>query len=129
MMSYIPKYVLKRMIPQDAMKKVEGGGTLTMINMVATIPADQIPGSPLDIIEVKINGEEISKEDMAKVEVRIEGNTTMLPDIKELGTIPVNTTVTFFLPTDKFNVGEEVTVEVDVPIVSVHLEVTRTVTE
>lgn len=117
------------MIPQDAMKKVEGGGLLKMINMVATIPADQIPGSPLDIIEVKINGEELSKDDMEKIEVRMDDKKIMLSDIKEVGTIPVNTEVEFFFPTDKFTVGEEVTVEVDIPIVSVHLEVTRTVVE
>ena len=55
-MSYVPKYVLKRMIPQDGLKSVSGGIDITMHNLIATIPADQIPGDPLDLINVKVNG-------------------------------------------------------------------------
>ncbi|MHA1682734.1 MAG: hypothetical protein ACTSUE_17475 [Promethearchaeota archaeon] len=128
-MSYVPKYVMKRMVLQDAMKKVEGGGQLSLLNLVATIPADQIPGSPLDIMEIKINGEVLSKDEMKKIEITLDDKKIMFEDLRDAGTIPVNTKIIFFLPGDKFVVGEDVTVEVDIPIVSVHIEVTRTVCE
>lgn len=125
-MSYVPKYVLKRMIPKDAMKLVEGGIELTIINLVASIPADQIPGSPLDVLEIKINGDLLPKDAMEKIEIKMDDEKFMLPDLRDAGTIPVNTTVIFFLPTTDYNVGDEITLEVNVPIVSVNIEVTRT---
>ena len=115
------------MIKQDALKAVEGGGELKLINMVTNIPADQIPGDPLDIIEIKINGEKLSKEEMEKIEVRFDDQKIMMSNLQEAGTIPVNTEVKFFLPGNKFKAGDELTIEIDVPMVSVHMEFTRTV--
>ncbi|MHA1697316.1 MAG: hypothetical protein ACTSWN_00585 [Promethearchaeota archaeon] len=126
-MSYVPKYVLKRMIKQDALKKVEGGVEFTMINLVATIPVDQIPGSPLDILEIKINGEQLSREEMEKIVVEFNEQKVKLPNIMDVGVIPVNSVIKFFLPVEKYNAGDEIKVEIDVPIVNVHVEFTRTI--
>ena len=42
-MSYVPKYVLKRMIPNDAVKLVGDSVEVTLINLIMEIPASEIP--------------------------------------------------------------------------------------
>lgn len=128
-MSYVPKYVLKRMVPEDAMKKVPGGGELTLINMVANVPVDQIPGDPADIIGIKLNDKELTKDEISKIEVYVDDKKYMFNDLKDAGSIAVNTKLKFFMPGAEFNVGDELTITIDVAMVDVHIDITRTVTE
>ncbi|MHA1793244.1 MAG: hypothetical protein ACTSVI_11405 [Promethearchaeota archaeon] len=126
-MGYVPKYVLKRMVPQDAIKKVDGGLELSVINMIATIPVDQIPGDPIDLIEIKFNGEALSSDVMKKIELRFDDETYLLPNLVDAGTIPVNKTVVFYFPIEDYKVGDEITIEINIPIVSASVEFTRSV--
>ena len=126
-MSYVPKYVLKRMIAQDGLKAVEGGVDIAMHNIIATIPADQIPGDPLDLIKIKLNGSELSKEEKSQILVKFEDKSFKLGQIRDAGTIPVNTMITFHFPTTTVKAGEEVTVDIDIPEVNVSMSFTRTV--
>ena len=126
-MSYVPKYVLKRMVPQDAAKAVEGGIQLTILNLITTIPADQIPGDPLDIIEIKLNGEQLTKEEMEKITVTLDDKTIKFGNLQDAGSVPVNTKMIFFLPTDKLKAGDAVKAEIDIQMVNVHIEVERTI--
>lgn len=126
-MSYVPKYVLKRMIPEDAIKAVPGGIDITVSNMIATIPADQIPGDPLDLIHVKVNGTDLSKEAKAQISLTFDEKTYKLGAIRDAGTIPVNTIIVFHFPSTQYKVGDSVDIEISVPEVNTSLAFTRTV--
>ena len=128
-MSYVPKYILKRMIPQDALKKVEGGVELKMINMVTTIPVGEAPGDPVDLLEIKVNGELLTREQMLSIKVQWEDNNYTMENIRDAGTIPVNVELKFFLPYEAVEVGQNAKIEIAVPQFSVAFDFERTVSE
>jgi hypothetical protein len=116
------------MIPADSMKKVEGGVEMTVLNLITTIPADQIPGDPIDIIDIKVNGKELSAEEKKNIKITLDGDKEIqFSNLRDAGSVPVNTKMVFFLPSDDINAGDEVTVEINVEMVAVNIEVTRTV--
>lgn len=131
-MSYIPKYILKRMIPQDAMKAAEGGVEITLTNVISPLSVDEIPAGidPLEYLEVKMDGEEISAEELKGLKLTFEDTTIGIDNIEDaLGkTIPVGGQLKIFFPTDKISAGEEheveVTIKTDNPI---NIKVSRTV--
>lgn len=130
-MSYVPKYILKRMVAPDAIKKTEDGGSLTIVNMIMPLSADLAPtGKPLDFINVKINGQELTRAEMEAIEIHLDENTYTFDTLHEADTIAVGQTVTFQLHSDKFaglNVGDECTIEILVPEAGVNLKVARAV--
>jgi hypothetical protein len=126
-MSYVPKYVLKRMIQQDGLKKVEGGVQLTMVNVLMPIPLDQVPGEILEFLVIKIDGRELTKDEMSKMKIDLDGKLYTFNTLKEVLTIPVGAQVKFFLPTTEAKVGQEVKIEILVAAANVNIEFTRTV--
>ncbi|GAB4326586.1 MAG: hypothetical protein Kow0069_33180 [Promethearchaeota archaeon] len=128
-MSYVPRYILKRMVKEDAIKKVEGGGSLTLINMIMPLSADLAPsGNPLDYVQVKINDEMLNKEEMEAIEIHHKGGVYTFATLRDADVIAVGDEVTFVLKSDKWdalNVGDEVTIEIMVPEANVNLKVTR----
>ncbi|GAB4319906.1 MAG: hypothetical protein Kow0069_23590 [Promethearchaeota archaeon] len=123
-MSYIPKYILKRMVPADAVKAVEGGVEITFVNVISPLTVDEIPGDPLDYLEVKLDGDPIPREQLAKIEIRVPDqdlNLTMANMQDAVGkTLPVGGKLVIFFPTDQIKAGEthevEVTIKSDNPI-------------
>ncbi len=126
-MSYVPKYVLKRMVAQDGLKKVEGGVQLTLVNVIMPLPLDQVPGEVLDFLTLKVNGRELTKDEMAKVQIDWEGKNFTFMNIKDALTIPVGAQIKFFLPTTEVDVGQNVKIEILVPAVNVNIEFERVV--
>lgn len=126
-MSYVPKYILKRMIPEDGLKKVEGGVQLTMVNMITTIPVGEAPGEIADLLEIKVNDEPLTREQITGIEVSWEDNKYTMENIRDAGTIPVNVELKFFVPYPDVEVGQEVKIEIAVPQFSVAFDFVRTV--
>ncbi len=125
-MSYVPKYVLKRLFPEDAFKEVAGGVELLLKNILTTIPVDQIPGNPLDLIDIKINGVALTTDEKAKISIDFEGNKFMLGNIQTAGPIPVGAELKFFFPSS-MKKGDAAKLEITVDLVNVHIEVERTI--
>ncbi|MHA1338508.1 MAG: hypothetical protein ACTSRZ_01235 [Promethearchaeota archaeon] len=130
-MSYIPKYILKRMLPKDCVKSVAGGGIeITMINVISPIAIEEVPDNVLDYVEIKIDGKEISKDKLAKTTISFEDEIYTLENAKDaLGkTIPVGGTLKINVPDLGLNAGEEhefeVTIKTDNPI---NIKVSRTI--
>ncbi len=133
-MSYIPKYILKRMIPMDACKEVEGGVEISIVNVISPLSIDDIPADldPLEYLEVKIDGEAIPRDDLAKLKITSpdEGITITMDNIQDaLGkTVPVGGKLVIYFPTDKLKKGEEhevdLTIKTDNPI---NVKITRTI--
>lgn len=90
-MSYIPKYILKRMLPKDCVKSVEGGIEITFLNVISPITIEEIPDNALDYLVVSIDGEEISDDAKKGIEIEMDGETATVDNLKEyIGrTIPV----------------------------------------
>ena len=129
-MSYIPKYILKRMFPNDAFKAVEGGIEMTAVNVISPISIDEMPDDVLNYVELLIDGQALSKDIMAKTKITVENKTYTIENAKEFvgQTIPVGGTIKVFCPVTNIKAGEEhemkLTIKLDNPF---QIEVKRTV--
>ncbi len=68
-MSYIPRYIIKRMIPKDAVKLVGDNIVVEMVNVISPITVEGIP-PPEEVsqyLEVKADGEVILDESMPEL--------------------------------------------------------------
>ncbi len=115
-MSYIPKYIVKRLIPEDAVKKTADGISISIVNIVSAIPAGQIPGDPVEFINIKVNGIEITPEEKQNVGLLVEDAQYTLPTLRDAGDIPIGAKCTFTFPSDQYQVGDEITVDFRGPI-------------
>ncbi len=126
-MSYVPKYILKRMIPEDALKKVGNNVELKMINLITTIPISQAPGDIVDLLEVKVNGTDLTRDEKLKMGIKWGDKNFTLANIRDAGDIPVNAELVFSVPYANAVVGQEAKIEISVPQFSVTIEFTRVV--
>lgn len=107
-MSYIPKYILKHMIPADAVKAIPTGVQITAINVISPTTITEIPPEGvLDKVEFLIDGKPIADEDKARVQLSLADKTVVVSDLKALegATLPVGGTIVFVLPV-KLQPGE-----------------------
>lgn len=120
------------MIPENAMKAVEGGVEVTIINVISPINIDDIPENidPLEYLEVKIDGEIQPRDQLQRLVVTLGGRKYTWSNVLDARgeTVPVGGELKIFFPTDKVKAGEEhevdVTIKTDNPI---NIKVTRTV--
>jgi hypothetical protein len=128
-MSYIPKYILKRMLPADCCKAVAGGVEITMVNVISPISIDEVPDNVLDYVDVKVDGKALDTATKSKVAIEFEGQKYTLGNAKAVAgkTIPVGGTLKVFAPVSGLKKGEthkvEVIIKLDNPI---QIEVERT---
>lgn len=122
-MSYIPKYILKRMLPKDCVKAVgDGGVEITMVNVISPISIDEVPENVLDYVEVKIDDEPLPKDKMANIEIKFDDDVYTLNNAQDaLGkTIPVGGKLTITVPEVGLKAGDkhkvDVTIKTDNPI-------------
>ncbi len=102
-MSYIPKYILKRMIPKEGVRKVEGGVNIEVINVISPISIDEIPSDDLmNYVEVSVDGKMVEKEIVRKTKLIYQGKTYGVEDLRKLigTTIPVGDKINIFIPLD-----------------------------
>ncbi|MBD3352279.1 MAG: hypothetical protein GF364_12400 [Candidatus Lokiarchaeota archaeon] len=130
-MSYIPKYILKRMLPKDCVKSVEGGGIeIQMVNVISPITIDEVPDNLLDYVEVKLDGKDLPDETLNKIEISFEGEVYQLDNAKDaLGkTIPVGGKLNLKVPDLGLAAGEEHEVEVTIKTNNpINIKVKRTI--
>ncbi len=128
-MSYIPKYVLKRMFPNDCMKKVAGGIEVTMINVISPITAKEMPANIGDFLLAKVDGKPVPKEVLQGLVVRIDGKNYSEDNLCDLNgqTLPVGGTLTFFVPYDQAKQGEQHEIELDIKSTKFQFKLDRVV--
>lgn len=131
-MSYIPKYILKRMFPKDCVKKVEGGVKINMVNVISPLSIDDgIPDNAEEHIDVMIDGEIIGPEKKKEMTISVDDKTYSVDKAKEFEgvVIPVGGQVEVFLPVD-LSAGDkhqfDITIQTDNPF---HIKVDRKVQE
>lgn len=115
------------MIPENALKKVGDNVELKMINLITTIPISQAPGDVVDLLEVKVNGNPLSRAEKEKIGIKWGDKSFTLANIRDAGDIPVNAELVFSVPYASVRVGEEAKVEISVPQFSVTIDFTRVV--
>lgn len=124
-MSYIPRYVMKRMVAEDALKQVPGGVELSIVNQVATLPVDAIPGNPATFFTVKLNGKQLPPADMERIVITVDDTAYPLPKIQEATEIPTGAALKFFFPLEGVKMGEELKIELHVPEINADIELVR----
>ncbi len=115
------------MIPEDALKKVGNNVELKMINLITTIPISQAPGDIVDLLEVKVNDKDLSRDEKKKIEIKWGDKSFTLDNIRDAGDIPVNAELVFSVPYADAKVGEEAKVSISVPQFSVTIDFARVV--
>ncbi len=64
-MSYIPKYILKRMIPADAVSNTEDGWKVAITNVISPLSVDEVPDNVGDLFKITVDDKEIDKKYLA----------------------------------------------------------------
>jgi hypothetical protein len=135
-MSYIPKYILKRMFPPDSFKIVPGGLEVYMINVLTPLSVDNVPETGVEqYVEFNIDGNKISDDLKKKSIVTInydtpEAKSLTIKEAKSIENVimPVGSKLKLFVPITNVKKGEEHTF--DILIKTVHpfnVQVTRTI--
>ncbi len=109
-MSYIPKYILKRMFKKDCVKKVEDGVEIEMINVISPLSIeDGIPEDPWNSVDIRVDGKNLDVEAKKQATISVEDNTYSVAKAKEFEgvVIPVGEKVKLFLPVEGIEAGEE----------------------
>jgi hypothetical protein len=109
-MSYIPKYILKRMFPKDCVKAADNGVTVSMVNVISPLSIDDgIPDDAENHVDVNIDGKALDAETKKKLSFTIDGTTyTIAKAIDFQGVvIPVGGKIEVFLPGSDLKAGEE----------------------
>ena len=122
-MSYIPKYILKRMVPKDAVKKVENGIEIHMVNVISPLSIDDgIPDDAENHVNFKVNGEDLSPELKKQITFTLEGGDSYsIENAKEFEgvVIPVGGKLVISAPVTNVEAGEthefEVVIHTDNP--------------
>lgn len=133
-MSYIPKYIVKRLLPADCIKKVATGIEITAINVLSPGQIMEIPDNPKDILdafEVKVDGQLISDAIKKSLIITINDQTLPLSDLKKLEgqDLALGAIIKVFVPITSFNKGEEHLLDASLIKARspMHIEVKRTI--
>jgi len=137
-LSYIPKYILKRMIPPDAVKIVDDKLQIGIVNVISPLTVENIPDGDLSgYVDIKLDGELVVGEEKQsfaeQLELSFEGETSRLLDLKQHEGIvlPVGGNLTIIAPNLRnWNPGETHTVTVKLNLDNpVEIEVERVLGE
>ncbi|MHA1732833.1 MAG: hypothetical protein ACTSU5_12880 [Promethearchaeota archaeon] len=122
-MSYIPKYILKRMVPMDAVKATDNGFVIEVTNVISPLSVDEIPDDLSNLISFKVDGKELPVE---KFKLKHEDTVVdiMNPQSALGVTVPVGGKIEIIYEGGKLEPGThefEVNIQADSPV-SIKLE-------
>lgn len=132
----MPKYILKRLVPNDAVKLKDGIFSVDGVNVISPIPISELPESPRDVLTIEIDDRVVfspEKQELADdVRIMIEGEEFNIDTIKQAcgGTIPLGVKVRCEMP-NKFGFAVGETHKMKVKLGSVYpmeIEMERTIT-
>ncbi len=61
-MSAIPKYIIKRMIPEDAVKNTNYGWSMSIINVISPLSVTEAPENINDLFKIVVDGKQIGND-------------------------------------------------------------------
>lgn len=132
-MSFIPKYIAKRLIPADAVKIENDKVKVKFVNVLAAISTEKSPKNTKDFIEVKIDGQTLFSKTQQNLESGVllehKGKKYALNEIQQIGNgiIAAGDILNIFVPNVKnYKPGETHRIEFDLHIgKGFHLDVER----
>ncbi len=121
-MSYIPKYILKRMVPDNAVKVVANNIEITIVNVISPLTIEDIPEGDLSqYVDIALDGkwyEGAAKQDFVnKIELRYEDKAVTLKNVRQFSglTLPVGGQIKLVAPnTGGWKAGETHSVTVKI---------------
>lgn len=138
-MSYVPKYILKRMVSKDAVKLVGENIEISMINLIMDIPTSEIPnyvGNLLEKMDILVDGEVVVGIDFpdvaAKTRLYVDDKEYTFENLADSGVIPTNAKLRFVVPNVKgLKVGEthKFGINLKIPEMPISTEIEREICE
>ena len=120
-MSYIPKYILKRMFADDAVKNVPGGIEVTMTNVISPLSVDEVPDDVENYIDLSVDGKALPSDKKKDIRISFGGKSFSIANAREFAgvVIPVGEKVAIFAPVTGLDAGSEhefaLTIKTDSP--------------
>ncbi|MBN2154074.1 MAG: hypothetical protein JW839_21640 [Candidatus Lokiarchaeota archaeon] len=112
-MTTFPRYMVKRLVPEDAVKLVGDEIQVTIVNVLATIPFDRMPENFIKSIVVKVDDEVVASADkpdlISKTKLVVKGKAYQFDKINgvEIGELPPGEAMVVAIPNVKgFKKGE-----------------------
>ncbi len=102
---YIPKYIIKRLVPAKGVKKEGDVLNITFVNVLSPINvSEEFPDDLSGKIKVSVDGKELPEEQIFETTLDIEGKTYKITELGNLKgeTIPVGAQIFIKVP-DKDN--------------------------
>ncbi|MFX0098838.1 MAG: hypothetical protein ACFFCS_04595 [Candidatus Hodarchaeota archaeon] len=104
-MSYIPKYILKRMIPKDAVSNTDYGWVVKLTNVISPLSVDEIPDNVASLFTISVDDNELDVNNLALAYEDKE--VTMENPSAALGvTVPVGGVIEIRYKGDKLSAGK-----------------------
>lgn len=106
-MTTFPKYIIKRLIPEDGVKLVGNDIQVTVNNVLATIPFHRMPDNFIKSIVVKVDNEVVASAEkpelIGKTKLIVRGKAYPFDQIKgiEIGELPPGESMIVSLPNAK----------------------------
>ena len=108
-MSFVPQYLIKRLLPMDCLHAVDNGVEIHAVNVMMPINIEEIPPNMLDYFDVELDGEKQTREFIEQMNLTVEGKVFNFENAPTelLGmTIPMGAEMVMFLPVP-WQAGEE----------------------
>jgi hypothetical protein len=115
-MSFVPKYLINRLLPNDCLVAAENGVELNAINVMMPITIEEIPPNFMDYFDIELDGEKKPREFVNQMTLTVEGKTIGIDNVATefLGmTIPMGAAMKMFIPIE-WQTGEEHEIAFDV---------------
>lgn len=103
-MSYIPKYILRRLFPKDCIKLVNDGIEITFNNVISPLKVEEVPEDFFSNYNIKIDSKEVSKDIMANVKITLNGKEFTKDNLKSMEgeVVPIGGKIKIFAPETEF---------------------------
>ena len=112
-MPTFPKYMVKRLVPENAVTLVGDELHVKIVNVLATIPFEKVPDHFIKLSTIKVDGEVVISPDkpelVDKVKLVVRGKAYPITGIKDIegGDLPPGETMELVVPNvKKFAKGE-----------------------
>ncbi|MBN2153111.1 MAG: hypothetical protein JW839_16785 [Candidatus Lokiarchaeota archaeon] len=104
-MSAIPKYILKRMIPEDAVKNTDFGWSIAITNVISPLAITEAPENVNDLFKITVDGQLVDNDRFSVVYDGREA-TVKNPKAAVGVTVPVGGVIELRCNGDKLSPGK-----------------------
>lgn len=129
-MSYIPKYILKRMIPMDGIKVIGDYLEVKFVNTISPVQIKTLPANYLELFKLSVDGKSLDQSIIKQMVFSAEGKEISManPFAANNFLIPLGMILKIKLPNPGLKKGEEHIIDVKIAeYTKLSFSVTRTI--